>query len=226
MNFRHGLVGLALLAALVAAGCGKGDGPTAPGDRPRTAIRAATPKDLLQTAHEAVMKDDMAVLPSLVNPAAAESFRALLEIMTTVSKTLKEVAATVEQKIGKDQAAKVTEESDGGMDSPVAKAVREDGSVDWNRVTITEEGDTAKYAIDGKTDEHTILRKIDRRWYLDFTDMTPEQMRQMVQETRPQMEKMVKAWRDLEAQVEAGAVTAENFDQKLLEMMVGMHEED
>jgi hypothetical protein len=134
----------------------------------------------------------------------------------------------VEAKLGKEHAAKLGQMGEKeGMESPLAKAVREDGSVDWDRVKITEEGETARFEIDGKTDGDTILRKIDGRWYVDFEDMTPEQMQKQVDEMRPQVQKMTKVWRDVEAQVKEGTITAENFDEKYAEMlMAGMSTED
>lgn len=227
MRMGHGLLVVALVAAMVAAGCGKGDEPTAPGDGPGTTgggsgitVRNATPKELLETAHEAAGADDIAVMSSLVNPAAAEPFRAMMDLMTEMQTACKEVSATVEAKLGAEHAAKLSQMGEKeGMESPLAKAVGEDGSVDWDRVKITEEGDTARFEIDGKAEDDTLLRKIDGRWYVDFEELPPEQMQKQVDEMRPQVEKMKKVWRDLDAQVKAGTITAENFDEKYMELL-------
>ncbi|MCG3179368.1 MAG: hypothetical protein BIFFINMI_01703 [Phycisphaerae bacterium] len=203
----------ALLAGL--AGCAK----------PETTGQTVTPKgaettrELLDRLHEVSRRGDLPAAVPLLEPRHQALFADIFGAMSRMDRRGLEVAAVIEQKIDKQTADGFRGQYDRSEPSPLAEAQKEDGSLDWEKVKVTERGDTATVAVNGRPLDVKMVRA-EGRWYLSPGDdealPTPEQVAQ----GKRAFDAMIGALDKIEAGVKDGSINKENFRQQMWQIQM------
>ncbi len=178
-----------------------------------------SPRGLIESTHKMFQDKDFEGLAGAFPPDHQEAAGVLmgaLEDMMDASESLGEV---VEKKFDAEKAKMV--KSGPGDISPYAKVTKEDGSLDWSKIKIKEEGDKATVEIDGQATPDPMV-KIDGKWYMGVDGgKTPEELMKEAKEMRTQADKMVKGMGELEEGIKSGKVTKDNFMQEYMKAMMG-----
>jgi hypothetical protein len=156
------------------------------------------------------MNGDVEKIAGLAEPTQQEAIKAIAATTQELMAAKESFRRVVEDKIGAEQAKLV---GDGqSMNSPFSKVVKEDGSLDWSKIKITEDGDKAIIEIDGRV-YHDRLIKIGSRWYINSGDgKSPEEMMKDANEVRDQANKMIAVMTKLEEGIRSGKITKTNFE--------------
>ena len=204
----------ALLGSLVLAGCHGGEKKGAGS----VEIDQTSAKATLDTIAQAFRARDgqalVACLPPDYKDSLGPTFLAVMD-MAAKADALKK---TIRAKFGKDAAELFAQDSSAEVmvNNGLLPGTRQDGTIDWDKVRMTEVGDTAAYEIGGKRES---LRKIDGKWYMVLRDLSPQKAKAQG-ETKIKIAKaMAAAYADLDKQVADGAVGKDDLQKALQEAM-------
>lgn len=187
-------------------------------------VKNDTAKDALESAHNLIMDKDFMGMVALAPPKHQEAAKIMMGAMEDMIEASESLEATVKSKLGEDVAKGIRSTSD-DLKSPLKSVTKEDGSVDWSKVEVKEEGDKATVVVDGKTQSEKLV-KIDGKWYMDMeTEKSPEDFKKDAEQMRGMADKMIKAMGEVEADVQSGKLTKENFKteygKKMMAAMMG-----
>jgi hypothetical protein len=183
---------------------------------------SATPKELLEKIHATFPATDHALVP-FYDPRYQRHARATLEIRDKMVARVKAVADVVEAQIGKAQADGIRRSADWfgagrKMPSPLQPAVV-GGKVDWTKVIIKEERDTASFSV---TDQELYFGfvKVNGKWYIAYPEAGPGADHYLA-EGQKHLDAALAGMETFEKKVKAGKVTKSNFDQEWKSVFAG-----
>ena len=209
------------LNAMADDGTGNTRSPTsaADGEKPKVVIDQSSAKATLDTMAKAFKARDGAALTACLPPEYKDSMGpAFVGMMDVVGKA-ESLKKTAEAKLGKDVAEKGLKGSPAESitkGGPLEDCLSKDGTIDWKKAKVTENGDTATFEVEGKSNKET-LKKINGKWCMAAPEgMTPEKARKDGEQAKKMMKAMGDALADVDKQVKDGKIGRDDL-QKALE---------
>ena len=217
MKLWTGWVVIVLVASLALAGCGKKEGSGSVG------VDQSSAKATMETIARAFKAHDgqamAACLPPEYKDTMGPTFVAMMDMMTKVD-SMKKAAQAKFGKEAADKALKGLPAEKASKYGPAGEGINEDGTVDWNKVKVTENGDTATIETNGKPSKET-LKKIDGKWCMALEGMTPEKAKKEAEQGKKMMTVLGNAYADVEKQVKDGTIAkAEDLQKALNDTMM------
>jgi hypothetical protein len=203
MRLLTGWVVIALVATLALTGCGKKEGAGS------VSVDTSSAKATVETIARAFKVHDGEALVACMPPEYKDTMGSMMVAAMEVATKADSLRKTAEAKFGKDAADKALAgtpaegATKGGL---LEGGVKDDGSVDWSKVKVTESGDTATVEIEGKASNGT-LKKVNGKWCMEMKDMTPEKAKAQAEQGKKTMKAMGDVIVDVEKQVKDGKIT-------------------
>ena len=197
----------------------KGSPTSAPDGGKKVAVDQSSAKATLETMARAFKARDGSAITACLPPEYQETMgRMLVAVMDMLAKS-DSLKKAVEAKFGKEAAATALKGSPADTMSN-GGPFGEDGVIDWTKVKLTEEGDTATVVEDGKSSKETI-KKINGKWYMSPPDgMTVERAKQESEQGVKMMKALGSAMVDVEKQVNDGKIEKDNLQKALGEAIM------
>ena len=240
MKLWTGWVVVALIAGLALAGCGKkedggntsttrkDDAGSVKGNKKGTlgsvgsvSVTQSSAKATLETIARAFKAHDGEVIAACLPPEYKDSMGPMMVGMMDVMAKADSLKRTVEAKFGKEVAEKALASSPAGgkSDGPLEGGLNADGSIDWKKVKVTENGDTATVEIEGKPSTET-LKKINGKWCMEMKGLTPEKAKAQGAQGAKMAKAMSKGLEEVDKQVKDGKVTKDDLEKVMGEVMM------
>ena len=215
MKLWTGCAVLAMIAGLAWVGCGKKEGPGS------VSVDQSSAKATMETVAKAFKAHDGKAMAECLPPDMKDSMGPIMEAGMEVAAKADSLKKTIEAKFGKDVAEKALKgTAAGGQDKgPLSEGLNDDGSVNWDKAKVTENGDTATVEINGKPSKEG-LKKINGKWYMDMKDMTPEKAKAEGAKAAKMAKVMGDAFESVEKQVKDGTVGKDDINKALGEAMM------
>jgi hypothetical protein len=208
-------------ATLVPAGSDNAKAPTSSADGEKVVVDQSSAKAALETIAKAFKAHDGAAMAACLPPEYKDTMGPMfLSAMDMIAKA-ESLRKTIEAKFGKeiaDAALKGSPAEGAVKNGPFAGCLKNDGTIDWDRATLIEEGDTATFQVKGKDHKDT-LTKLNGKWCMALEGMTPEKAKAQGAGIRKMMKVMGDAFTSLEQQIKDGKIGKDDLEQALKDTM-------
>jgi hypothetical protein len=208
-----------------------GDGPTtvapatapptsaADGEKVKVVVDQSSAKATMETMARAFKARDGGAIAGCLPPEYKDSMGQMIVAMTDMLAKSDSLKKTVEAKFGKEAA-------DAALKGSPADSMTkggpfgEDGAIDWAKVKLTEDGDTATVQEEGKGSKES-LKKINGKWYMSPPEgMTPEKAKKDSEQGCKMMKAMADAMVEIEKQVKDSKVGKDDLQKALGDIMM------
>jgi hypothetical protein len=207
------------LGAMAADGPAATNSPTsaADGEKAKVVIDQSSAKAAVETLARAFKAHDGVAMAACLPPEYKDIMGPMFVAAMDVVAKGESLKKTVVAKFGKEAADAALKGSpaEGMMNSgPFEGCLNADGTIDWTKVKLTEEGDAATLQLEGKGTKET-LKKVNGKWCMDLKDMTPEKAKKDGEQASKMMKAMGGALADVEKQVNDGKVGKDDLQKTL-----------
>lgn len=211
------------LAALAMAGCGEKPGPgqvqmAQNGEvcTSQPVAGPATPQALLTKLEAANGTWDYQSLLACMEPVSRSEFQLVLNDARRYTDRVAQMQATIRDRIGAKQARKFRDSVFPGIfTSPLGEAV-ENGQINWKKVHIVAQADTATVHADSPGTREFPLRRIDGQWYLTNDYYLARTGKQGLAWYVTTFDDFIKRLDDDQMRIDQGFITKGNFEKKML----------
>ena len=216
--------GALVLAAALLAGCG---------EKPTVAINHGSPQLLAMSVQEAIDACDYPAVVQAMHSDFRRPFRSMLWAMREYISELQALSELVGERIGPQQAARFEALAariyTGVLPRPLDNAI-EEGKVDWDKVTVLDEGYCHALMIRGhnsRFDGGFVLIEDDGQWFI-MPRLKGEEPKYLTDRYRDEagaaadaFKSYTKVARDIQRKVQSGAYNRENFDHMMTAVSAG-----
>ncbi|MCG3179369.1 MAG: hypothetical protein BIFFINMI_01704 [Phycisphaerae bacterium] len=181
--------------------------------------KQSTPKELLESMNKASQKKDFKGMAKLVEPDAQKYYDQMVSKMKEAADKMDDLADLVEKKIDKDKAKEMRDSmTEGPSFITLKKARKDDGSLDFDKIEIKEDGDKATVKVKDSWSSADI-KKVSGKWYF-VEKKSADELKKKVEETEKEFPKMIKALDEIKDGINKGDIKKDNFDAKCGEIMM------
>ena len=183
------------------------EAPATQPDAPTTQPEAGSVRELLLRMHELATTNNFKRLAELAAPQQRASVETIAGVYAEMHSAHASASALVREKLGEASAGQFRRVEQ-KLTSPLARVLRPDGSVDWDRVQVVEDGDSARVTVGGMPLDMT-LRRVEGRWYI-WEEGTPQQMQEKLRQSRKIADAVLAGIKQFEQSVRDGEVSAQD----------------
>lgn len=213
------------LGLLLAGGCTSSSRPGA--ESARLSIDHSSERLLLVSLDQACRRKDYSAIIDSMEPSQRPMFKTIISATRRYTDSLDALAATVESKIGQDEARKFRDLSqsvlEGTIPSPLEGAMT-DGQVDWKKVSLLDEGEVMAVMILGapsEFDKQYVLVQAKGKWYISprLKGVPPDQRKNVYATDAKNTDKTLSNYStltdDLRKKIASGKINRDNFRESM-----------